>query len=136
MDGADSRHVLAVLRTLTALGYLSAVRVVPPPSPAAPPHPTLAVDLKYGPGGAPAMVRLARVSKPSRRVYAGGRSLPPAASGLGEWLLSTPQGVMPGTEGRRRKVGGEVLGQVFWPGRGRPTRGRGGGEDKWKGGGG
>ena len=108
-----SRHVLAVLRTLTALGYLSAVRVVPPPSPAAPPHPTLAVDLKYGPGGAPAMVRLARVSKPSRRVYAGARSLPPAASGLGEWILSTPQGVLSGSEARRRNVGGEVLGQVF-----------------------
>ncbi|GAB0491440.1 hypothetical protein MMPV_002693 [Pyropia vietnamensis] len=108
-----SRHVLAVLRTLTALGYIAAVRVVPPASPAAPPYPSLAVDLKYGPGGSPAIVRLERVSRPSRRIYAGARSLPPATGGLGEWLLSTPQGVLSGTEARRRNVGGEVLGQVF-----------------------
>ena len=70
------------------------------------------IELKYV-DGEPVIREIARVSKPSRRIYSGIVDLPRFYSGLGIAILSTPRGVMSDNEARAAKVGGEVLCQVF-----------------------
>ena len=70
------------------------------------------IELKYY-EGEPVIRRIARVSKPGRRVYASVDAMPRVADGLGITILSTPQGVMADHEAREKNVGGEVLCQVF-----------------------
>lgn len=52
---------------------------------------------------------LRRVSKPGLRRYAGVGSIPNTLSGMGVTILTTPRGIMAGSQARRENVGGEVL---------------------------
>lgn len=72
----------------------------------------LEVELKYF-EGEPVIRKIARVSKPGRRVYSKVKELPQVYNGLGISILSTPRGVMSDHEAREQNVGGEVLCQVF-----------------------
>ncbi|MEE8202903.1 MAG: 30S ribosomal protein S8 [Alphaproteobacteria bacterium] len=72
----------------------------------------LTIELKYQ-EGEPVIRRIARVSKPGRRVYSSVRELPRVYNGLGISILSTPRGVMSDTEARAANVGGEILCTVF-----------------------
>lgn len=72
----------------------------------------LNIELKYH-DGRPVIRRIARVSKPGRRVYSSIKDLPKAHNGLGIAILSTPRGVMSDLEARVQNVGGEVLCMVF-----------------------
>jgi small subunit ribosomal protein S8 len=74
---------------------------------------TLRVFLRYGTKGESAISRIERVSRPSRRVYVGGKEVPKVLGGLGINILSTSQGVMTGRAARRVNVGGEVLCSVY-----------------------
>ena len=76
-------------------------------------HTNLELDLKYDRHGAPVISHLRRVSKRGRRVYAGWRDVGWVRSGLGIWILTTPQGIMTGRQARRARVGGEVLCEVW-----------------------
>ena len=75
-------------------------------------HAGLRVELKYF-EGQPAIKHVARVSKPSRRVYSGSKELPVVRNGLGITIVSTPKGVLSDAEARAQNVGGEVLAEVF-----------------------
>jgi small subunit ribosomal protein S8 len=72
----------------------------------------LRIDLKYF-EGKPAILHIARVSKPGRRVYSGATDLPRVRNGLGIVIVSTPKGVLSDAEAREQNAGGEVLCQVF-----------------------
>jgi small subunit ribosomal protein S8 len=72
----------------------------------------LQIELKYY-EGEPVIHQIQRVSKPGRRVYAGAKSIPRVADGLGVSILSTPKGVMSDHEARTQNIGGEVLCRVF-----------------------
>ena len=76
-------------------------------------HTNLELDLKYDRHGAPVISHLRRISKRGRRVYAGWRDIGWVRSGLGVWILTTPQGIMTGQQARRARVGGEVLCEVW-----------------------
>lgn len=80
-------------------------------------YPVLRIKLKYLREGPrtwrPAIRGLRRVSRPSRRVYAGVRELPRPYQGLGIAIVSTPQGVMTDREARRRHIGGEIICEVW-----------------------
>ena len=54
-----------------------------------------------------------RVSKPGLRVYSGSSDVPRVLGGMGIAILSTNQGLMTDREARQRRVGGEVLCQVW-----------------------
>ena len=56
---------------------------------------------------------LRRVSTPGLRRYTGTEEIPRVLGGLGVAILSTPRGVLTGTEARKLKVGGEVLCYVW-----------------------
>lgn len=70
------------------------------------------IELKYF-DGEPVIRKIARVSKPGRRVYSSVTAMPRVANGLGVTILSTPHGVMADHEAREKNVGGEVLCTVF-----------------------
>ncbi len=53
------------------------------------------------------------VSRPSCRVYNGYKTLRRSKQGYGDYFLTTPRGIMTGTEARKSKVGGEVLFEIW-----------------------
>jgi small subunit ribosomal protein S8 len=73
----------------------------------------LRIELKYGPNGERVIQRIRRVSKPGRRVYSSARELRPVLDGLGIQIISTSRGVISDREARQRKLGGEVLCEVW-----------------------
>ena len=54
-----------------------------------------------------------RISKPGRRVYAKVKDIPQVKKGRGIVIVSTPKGVMEGTDAREQKLGGEVLCSIY-----------------------
>jgi small subunit ribosomal protein S8 len=73
----------------------------------------LRVHLKYGPNGERVIRHIRRISKPGRRVYSGAAKLRPVLNGLGISVISTSRGVISDREARQRKLGGEVLCEVW-----------------------
>ena len=71
------------------------------------------IVFKYTRGQKSAIDGLKRVSKPGRRVYVRHDRIPYVVSGLGISILSTSSGVMTDGEARRRRVGGEILCEVW-----------------------
>ncbi len=76
-------------------------------------HRTLTIVLKYNQDRACAFHGIRRVSRPGRRVYVRHDQIPRVLSGLGVSILSTSQGLMTDKEARSRKVGGELLCEVW-----------------------
>ena len=70
------------------------------------------ISLKYADGGS-VITNIKRVSKPGRREYSGYRELSRVRSGFGISIVSTSQGVMTNKEARKRKLGGEVLAEIY-----------------------
>lgn len=73
---------------------------------------TLTVRLKYE-NTVPAIRSLKRISRPGRRVYRGAKELPRVLSGTGLAIISTSQGVMTNKEAYKRKLGGEILCEIY-----------------------
>ena len=73
----------------------------------------LRIYLKYGPNGERVIRHIKRVSKPGRRVYSGATDLRPVLNGLGISIISTSRGVVSDREARQRKLGGEVLCELW-----------------------
>ncbi len=76
---------------------------------------TITIRLKYARGnaGTAAFRGLRRVSRPGRRVYVGYSRIPHVLNGLGVSILSTSHGLMTDREARNRKLGGELLCEVW-----------------------
>ena len=53
------------------------------------------------------------VSKPGRRIYKKFSEVRPVLQGLGVMVISTSRGIMSGQEARKKKLGGEVICEVF-----------------------
>jgi small subunit ribosomal protein S8 len=73
----------------------------------------LTIDLKYGPNGERVIRHIKRVSKPGRRVYSRATDLRPILNGLGISIISTSRGVISDREARQKKLGGEVLCELW-----------------------
>ena len=71
------------------------------------------IELKYGPNGERVIQKIKRVSKPGRRVYSKAKDLQPVLNGLGISIISTSRGVVSDREARQRKLGGEVICEVW-----------------------
>ncbi|HIA63351.1 MAG: 30S ribosomal protein S8 [Pirellulaceae bacterium] len=74
---------------------------------------TLRLELKYGNNGEKLIQKIRRVSTPGRRIYSKARDLRPVLNGMGITVISTSQGVISDREARQRKLGGEVLCEVY-----------------------
>lgn len=75
--------------------------------------PLLRVHLRYDARRKPVMRSLKRISKPGLRIYRGVGELRPVRSGVGTLIVSTNLGLMTDREARKRKIGGEVLAEVW-----------------------
>jgi len=73
----------------------------------------LIVTLKYTKSGRSVMTKLARVSTPGRRVYAGAKELPYVLNNLGIAVISTSHGLMTNREARKKGVGGEIVCEIY-----------------------
>ncbi|HZI93374.1 MAG TPA: 30S ribosomal protein S8 [Patescibacteria group bacterium] len=73
----------------------------------------LVLMFRYGPSGERVITGIERVSKSGRRIYVGKDEIPEVLAGLGTTIISTPQGLMTGTESRRRGLGGEVICNIW-----------------------
>lgn len=73
----------------------------------------LRLYLKYGPNGERVIRHIRRVSKPGRRVFSGVTAMKPVLGGLGITIISTSRGVISDREARQRKLGGEVLCEIW-----------------------
>lgn len=89
-------------------GYVTDVRVEDGGFP-----PKITVFLKYGRERQCAILGLNRRSRPGRRVYVGHDGIPKVNNGLGIAILSTSHGVMTDKQARHRRVGGELLCEVW-----------------------
>jgi small subunit ribosomal protein S8 len=59
------------------------------------------------------ITEIARVSRPGRRVYVGADKIPSVKRGRGIVIVSTSSGVMTGHEAKAKRLGGELIGQVY-----------------------
>ena len=73
----------------------------------------LRVVLKYDASRKPTIRGLRRISKPGLRRYVGFDEIPQVLGGMGVSILSTPAGIMTDSEARQKRVGGELLCQIW-----------------------
>lgn len=109
VDVPTSRLKLAMTKILKEEGYIKGFKNMR----GAGPQGTLRLFLKFGPQGEPVITDLKRVSKPGIRRYAGCRELPRVLNGLGTAIISTSAGLMTDSRARRRRLGGEVLCEIW-----------------------
>ncbi|WP_233198892.1 MULTISPECIES: 30S ribosomal protein S8 [Pirellulaceae] len=78
-------------------------------------HPVkqIRLELKYGPSGERVIQHIKRISKPGRRIYSKSTDLRPILNGMGITVISTSSGVISDREARQKKIGGEVLCEVW-----------------------
>jgi small subunit ribosomal protein S8 len=74
---------------------------------------TIRVFLKYSPEKEAVVRGIQRVSKPGLRIYRSYREIPRVRGGFAVTILSTPQGVLTDKQAKEKKVGGEILCQVW-----------------------
>ena len=103
-----SKSKEALARLLASEGFIDRYE-----SKTASPGTELMLVLRYGDKRVPVIRGLRRVSKPGHRVYRGAGDLPRVQGGLGVAVVSTSQGLMPDREARRRRLGGEIVCEVW-----------------------
>jgi len=72
------------------------------------PFKNLTLQLKYE-GRRSVIEGLRRVSSPGLRRYTGSTEIPRVRGGLGTAVLSTSEGLMTGTQAKKKNLGGELL---------------------------
>ncbi len=108
VEAPSSSLKIAVVETLKRSGFVRDYRNVEDGK-----RGSLRIFLKYGPDGEHIINVIRRVSRPGCRVYRAADELAKVQDGLGISVLSTNQGVLTDHEARAKKVGGEVLCEVW-----------------------
>ncbi len=73
----------------------------------------ITLTLHYLPDGQPVLTTIKRISKPGVRRYSTADSIPSALSGAGVTILSTPAGLLTDKEARAKRLGGEIICQLW-----------------------
>ncbi len=73
----------------------------------------LVIELKYTEHGSPVLAGMKRISKPGKRVYMQSNGIPRSMGGLGTVVVSTSRGLLSDVDARRRKLGGEIICEVW-----------------------
>ena len=108
LDVPVSRLKVEIAKLLKDEGFIKNFREI-----VAAPQGTLRIFLRYSTEGVPAISHLQRVSKPGRRVYRKAEEIQPVRNGLGIGIVSTSQGLLTDAQARERRVGGELLCQIW-----------------------
>jgi small subunit ribosomal protein S8 len=104
-----SKQKEQIAKVLEERGFISKVKVF---SEKNSPIKGLHIDLAYT-DDLSTIKDLRRVSKPGRRIYKEALDLNYVKSGHGILVVSTSRGIMSGEEARKKKLGGEVLCEVW-----------------------
>jgi len=56
---------------------------------------------------------LKRISKPGQRIYVGSKNIKGSKGKYGLVIVSTPKGIMVGTDARKMNVGGEIICEIW-----------------------
>ena len=99
-----SKTKIAILEVLKRQGYIEDFVVQ---------DRAIVVNFKFDKNGKPVISGLKRVSKPSRRIYVPAKEVPWVLNGLGIAVISTSKGMMSDAEARAKKLGGEVVCEVW-----------------------
>lgn len=97
-----SRIKESIAHILKQEGYIAEVAVEGKPLK------TIKLKLKYE-GKRCVIEGLKRVSSPGLRRYVGSTEIPRVRGGLGVAVVSTSEGLMTGTQARKKNIGGELL---------------------------
>jgi small subunit ribosomal protein S8 len=100
----------ALAKILVSEGYIEGYSVQDDP---ARPGQRLKIVMKYTSDRRRTISGIQRVSKPGLRVYTKATDVPRVLGGMGIAILSTNLGLMTDREARKRRVGGEILCQVW-----------------------
>lgn len=103
-----SKIKLEIVKILEAEGFVKAHEITTETK-----FPMIKIQISYDAKRKPIMQHIQRVSKPGRRVYKHTGELPALRSGLATRIMTTSSGVMTDREARKRKIGGEVLCEVW-----------------------
>jgi small subunit ribosomal protein S8 len=109
LDVPVSRLKLEVCRILKEEGFIKNYREVETTGPSG----SVRIFLRYSPQGEPAINHVTRISKPGRRIYKRAGEIQSVRNGLGVGIVSTSQGLLTDTQARERKVGGEILCELW-----------------------
>jgi small subunit ribosomal protein S8 len=117
-NGAQAHHLsvdiphstikVEIVKILEAEGYLTGHEITTETK-----FPMIKAHLRYDTKRQPLLSKLVRVSKPGLRVYKACSELKPIRNGLATRIVSTSQGLMTDREARKRRIGGEVICEVF-----------------------
>lgn len=77
------------------------------------PHQVIKVDLKYNSDKTPCLAGFRRISKPGQRIYKKATEIKRVRDGYGLALISTSKGLMTDKEARKKKMGGEVMVELW-----------------------
>ena len=102
-----SKFRYAVAKALLKEGYVAALE-----KKARKQGKVLEVKIAYGKNG-PRIEEVKKSSKPSRRLYTQAKNFWRVRQGHGDLFLSTPAGVLSAREAKKKKVGGEVLFEIW-----------------------
>jgi len=73
----------------------------------------LRIGLKYNSDKTPVISGFKRISKPGQRIYKKSKEIRKVKNGFGFAIVSTNQGLLTDKEARRKKLGGEVMLEVW-----------------------
>ena len=105
-----SKQKVALAKILEKEGYIGGFAVAPSTSG---PGDVLTITMKYSADRHRTISGLRRISTPGLRIYRKSDAVPRVLGGLGVAVLSTSQGLLTDREARRRRVGGEILCNVW-----------------------
>lgn len=102
-----SKLKAALGKILLDEGYLASVEKV-----GIDPKANLRVGIRYV-NGESVITGVKRVSKPGLRWYVNKDTIPQVVGGMGIAILSTPQGIMTGSDAKKKGIGGELLCKIW-----------------------
>jgi small subunit ribosomal protein S8 len=108
VDVPTSRLKAEICRILKEEGFIRNFRQLE-----GAPVSVLRIFLEYDNSGSPAISHLQRISKPGRRVYRSADDIRPVLNGRGLGVISTNQGLLSDKQARERRLGGEVLCELW-----------------------
>ena len=108
VDVPTSKLKAEICRILKEQGFIRNFKLVEQK-----PQSVLRIFLEYDENGTPAITHLRRISKPGRRVYRGAEDIRPILNGRGLGVVSTNLGVLSDSQARDKRIGGEILCEVW-----------------------
>ncbi len=109
LDAPASKLKIEIVKLMKEQGFIERFQILGDD----PVKKKLRIILRYTEEGEPVIRRMKRISKPGRRVYKGADEIRPVLNGLGVGIVSTSEGLLTDAQARQRRVGGEILCEIW-----------------------